>query len=270
MAIKETFLPHLSEPLRRKIATNYIQHEFRKLFLQLRGQSIWQLMDEQVEKWYEQLSIRNFWNAIHGITMGFRLTSIVPWITSLNIKWVEEDIAIDDLWLRAKFHPVTPPDISESVQEVRKWLLAPEHNQILEQTKKYFAEKANETESRDYFPIFVVRKDKEKLRVIDGNGRLLKTIISGEKKIKAFVGEPVTEPILYEHWVPTSLLVDLVFWHKRQKELKKETTENTAKVIAELIRDSSAGRIEFTERAIHKDDEIHKQLLQAVTKIISI
>ncbi|TSC52813.1 MAG: hypothetical protein LiPW39_538, partial [Parcubacteria group bacterium LiPW_39] len=74
---------------------------------------------------------------------------------------------------------------------------------------------------------------------------------------------------LFEHWVPTSLLVDLVFWHKRQLELGRETTEAVARTIAELIRDSSAGRIELAQRAVHRDDEADERLLQAVAKILA-
>ncbi len=83
------------------------------------------------------------------------------------------------------------------------------------------------------------------------------------------VGEPVGEPVLYEHWVPTSLLVDLVFWYKRQVRAGHETTEVVARLIAELIRDSSAGRIEFVERSIHRDKKLEVQLLDAVAKILA-
>lgn len=267
MTDNNVFLPHLYDPLRKKIAVSFIQHELRKLFPQLRGESVWKLMDKAVEQWYEDLSIRNFWNAVHGITMGFRLISIVPYITSLNMKWTEMNSPVDNLWFRAKFHPVTPSDVPELARDVKNWLLSPNQKQIFNKTKKFLEGNFVATEPRDYFPIFVVRKE-SKLRVIDGNGRLLKAIIEGKEKIKAFVGEPVAEPVLFEHWVPTSLLVDLVFWHKRQKENKREITADMAKVIAELIRDSSAGRIEFSERVVHKDDEIHQQLLKAVLNLL--
>ena len=84
------------------------------------------------------------------------------------------------------------------------------------------------------------------------------------------VGEPIAEPPLFEHWVPTSLLVDLVFWHKRQMEVGKDTTETTARMIAELIKNSSAGRKEFDERAVHQDDETHIKLMEAVSRMLVI
>lgn len=266
---KEIFLPHLYEPLRRQIAAQFIQHEWRKLFPQLRGEQMWKSIDAQIADWYETLTIRNFWNAIHGITIGFRLTSIVPWITSLHVKWEEKDVLFDELWFRGKFGPISSlevetPDLAGAVKEA---IFRHKNREFFEKTKQYFELHKNDTEPRSDSPIFVVRK-KDKLRVIDGNGRVLKAIIDGKNSIRAVVGEPTAEPPLYEHWMPTSLLVDLVFWHKRQVQNGRDTTDTIASTIAELIRDSSAGRIEFSERSVHKDDEIHLKLLEAVSKIL--
>lgn len=228
------FLPHLSDDLRQRIAVKYAQHEFRKLLPEVRGVNIWHLIDSQIEKWPQNLGLANFWNGIHGISIGFRLKSLVPWITSLNIEWKKENLPVEQLkfgsdsWINKKFDPGNSP-----------------------------------TEDRDEDPIFVVEKDKE-LVVIDGNRRLLKARGSSKKFVSSFIGRKIGEPPLFEHWVPTSLLVDLVFWHKRQYQEGRNNTEIIAKTIAELIRDSQAGKSEFTNRAIHKDDEIHKILLEAV------
>lgn len=273
MATDEIFLPHLYDPLRRKIAICYARHEMRKLLPQLRDANIWQSIDKQIENWYEELSIRNFWNAIHGISMGFRLKSLVPWITSLHMQWVEKDILLEELWFGGKFGPIAslkiPDKISESAAEVKKRIFQRENKGIFEQTRKKLEELSKETAPCDNFPIFVIRKDQDKLKVIDGNRRLLQAVIFGKEKIRAMTGEPIDEPALYEHWVPTSLLVDLVFWHKRQIQIGRKTTEAMAKVITELIRDSSAGRLEFAERAVHKDDKIHMMLLKVVAKILT-
>jgi len=269
----KTFLPHLSEPFRQKIAIRYAQQEFRKLLPQLRNQVLWQSIDEQIKNWYEELSIRNFWNAIHGISMGFRLKSLVPWITSLNIKWAEKEVPIEELWFGGKFGPIASLGGSESAAEVKEKLFLPENQKLFEQTRQKLEQEWIKTAPRDNFPIFVVRKShgdssEKKLRVIDGNRRLLQAIVDKKDSILATVGEPVGEPVLYEHWVPTSLLVDLVFWCKRQVRAGRETTEVVARLIAELIRDSSAGRVEFAERSIHRDKKLDVQLLEAVAKIL--
>lgn len=97
----------------------------------------------------------------------------------------------------------------------------------------------------------------------------MRAIANGEDKLKSYVGTPLAEPLIYEHWVPTSLLVELVFWHKRQAQSGRDTIETVARNIAELIRDSSAGRREFVERTIRKSDETHMLLLNSVTKILN-
>jgi len=244
------FLPHLFEPLRRDIAIKYIQHEWRKLFPHLRGEELWKSIDDDIADWYEALTIRNFWNAVHGITIGFRLTSIVPWITSLNIKWEEKEMPLGELWFRNQ--EATFLDQSDD---------------FLKNARKYYEAHKNDTAPRSEHSIFVVRKD-GKLRVIDGNGRCFKAILDHKNSINAFVGEAVGKPPLYEHWVPTSLLVDLVFWHEEHAKAGRDTIDVTARQITELIRDSSAGQIEFRERAVHKDNEIHMRLLDSVNAII--
>lgn len=264
---EEKFLPHLYEPLRIKIAVKYVQQEMRKLFPELREDVLWSAMDKQIEDWYQKLGMRNFWNAVHGISMGFRLKSLVPWITSLNIKWEEKEMSLKDLWFGGQFGSIKEMNCSQSASDVRDKIFQEENKKILDNSKKILKEKGKETAPRDFSPIFVIKK-KEKFSVIDGNRRLLQTIVDKKENILAVVGEPIAEPPLFEHWVPTSLLVDLVFWHKRQMESGNGTTEATARIITELIRNSSAGRKEFAERAIHKDDKIHAKLLEKVDKIL--
>jgi hypothetical protein len=266
---EENLSPHLYDPLRIKIAVRYVQQEMRKFFPELREKTLWRSMDSQIEDWHRRLGIRSFWNAVHGISIGFRLKSLVPWITSLNMKWKEGEMTVKDLWFGGQFGPIKEMKCSQSAAEVRDKIFQKENREILDKIKKILKEKKDETASRDLFPIFVVNK-KEKFTVIDGNRRLLRAIIDKKENILAMVGEPIAEPPIFEHWVPTSLLVDLVFWHKRQMESGKDITETTARTIVELIKDSSAGKKEFNERVIHKDDEAHIKLINAVSRMLVI
>ena len=265
MDIENRFLPHLSDPLRRTIAAQFAKQEFRKLLPNLRDASVWQSTDKQIDAWYDALSLRNFWNGIHGLTMGFRLKSVVPWITSLHMQWDTRTVPVEELWFSEKFGPIQKFTASCHALDVQHALSKPENAPLANELQKTLDEQSRRTTPRDDFSIFVIRKH-EKLRVIDGNRRLLDAIVREKNEIFAAVGEPVQEPALFEHWVPTSLLVDLVFWHKHHKEIGRDTTESTAATIAELIRDSSAGRIEFRERAVHPNDDIHRRLLDAVEK----
>ena len=262
------FPPHFDEPLRRRIAIQFAQKEMRKLLPKFRDASIWQSMDKQIEEWQEKLGMIAFWNGIHGISMGFGSKSLIPLITSLNIKWTEKDLPVEELWFGGKFFTVSHLENAESAAAVKEQLFQPDNKELLEKTIKLMKERATETAPRNDYPIFAIRKE-EKLRVIDGNRRLLQAIANGKNTIKAYVGEPIAKPPIYEHWVPTQILVELVFWHKQQTLSGRDTTDATAKVIAELIRDTSAGRLEFAEHGVHRDDKIHMKLFKAVQKILS-
>ena len=215
----------------------------RKLLPAVRDEETWRLIDAQIASWYEALTIRNFWNAVHGISLGFHLTNFVSWITSVNIKWEERDVSVDDLWFGSRRLADTLM-VEESAPMVREGLFLSEHTQLRTEEQEKNEEILNSTAPRDQFPIFVIRKDKNRLRVVDGNTRLLHAIFSQKTTIRAVVGEPIGGSVFSEQWVPTSLLVDVVFWHEQQGLLKRDTTQACAVVIAELIRDSSAGQKE--------------------------
>lgn len=264
----EKFLPHLHEPIRREIAVRYAKHELRKLLPSIRDKNVLTLIDKDVDGWWDKLSIRNFWNGIHGISMGFRLKSLVPLITSLNIKWAERDISIDDLWFGGKFGVIASlKDDSEQASSVREQVFLPENADLLEETKKILKEKQFDSAPRDEFPIFVVQKE-DRLVVIDGNRRLLQAIIDKRETIRGVVGESVAEPVFYEHWVPTQIFTELKYWHKRQFKSDDKITDSVAYIIADLIKDSSAGRIEFIERGVSASDDAGAKLLDAVKTVL--
>ncbi len=152
----EIFLPHLYEPLRIEIAVNYARHEMRKLLPELRDESLWQNIDRQIGDWYEKLSIRNFWNGIHGISMGFRLKSLVPWITSLHMRWEKKETPVEEILFGGKFGPIPSLEVSESAKDTKKALFLPKNKEIFNQARKKLKELASESAPRDNFPIFVV------------------------------------------------------------------------------------------------------------------
>ena len=217
----------------------------------------------------KKLGIRNFWNAVHGISIGFRLKKFNTLDNFTEYEMGRKEMTIKDLWFGGQFGPIKEMNCSQSAPDVRDKIFSGKNREILDNSKKILKEKRRRNCPKKFSPHFC-RKEKEKFTVIDGNRRLLQAIVGRKKNILAVVGEPIAEPPLFEHWVPTSLLVDLVFWHKRQMEVGKDTTETTARMIAELIKNSSAGRKEFDERAVHQDDETHIKLMEAVSRMLVI
>jgi hypothetical protein len=74
--------------------------------------------------------------------------------------------------------------------------------------------------------------------------------------------------VVFESWVPTPVLLELVLAHRRSHEIGNKNTEATARVIADLVVHSSSGRYEFAKRCIDADHVIDQELLLEFEKII--
>ena len=169
---------------------------------------------------------------------------------------------VKDLWFGGAFGPIVEHKLKESAQSVQLWLS--ENPEIAKQVEKEVDEHSKGRKDAINDPIFIIKKDE--YRVIDGNRRLLRAIVNKEEYLLAFVGTPLKTPIFYEHWVPTSLLVDLVFWHEKLAMEDVNRTPEFAGIVANLIKHSSAGRYEFENRSIHKESPWDLELLAAVKK----
>ncbi len=254
------YLPHLSDPLRRDIAANYIQLELRKFFPHLRNEESWHSIDSDISNWYELnptlAPMRDFWNGFHAISMGFKLKNVLPWLTSLHMEWQERELRIDSLLFGDTFEELERIGRKVTVRAVRDWYFIEEHKDVLEKTRTAFVERGNVATLPDRIPIIVVRKN-HKLVVVDGNRRVLRSLLCNEAKIRAYVAEPIHELDIYEQWVPTSFLLDLTELHRYYSHKARTVTDSIAGCIAEFIRDSSAGRYEWVHRclkSIHDSD----------------
>ncbi|MCX6785105.1 MAG: hypothetical protein NTV81_04230 [Candidatus Komeilibacteria bacterium] len=267
--MEQKYLPHLSDALRRKIAVQYLQHEFRKLFPSLRETSAWQTIDSEVGKWFsdnpELAPVRDFWNGFHGITCGFKLKNLLPWLTSQNIDWQEQEINIDQLnfgndFLALKYFKPNP-----TVVEVKKWYLDPVNEKVFEEAKNILQQYSETSSPRDNFSLLVV-EEKGELRVIDGNRRLLKAIFDQQEKLPAIIGKIIKEPRFFETWMPTSVLLELTWLNQREFGLFGLQTKSIAKTIVALIKGSQAGQYEFFNRCLGEGlaDKKLRQVVQGL------
>lgn len=268
--MEQKYLPHLSDLLRRQVATQYIQHELRKLFPSLRDISAWQTIDTEVGKWFcdnpELAPVRDFWNGFHGITCGFKLKNLLPWLTSQNISWQEQEINIDQLNFGNDFSSLKYFHSNPSVAEVRKWYLDPVNQKFFQEAKNILEQYGETSMSRDNFSLLVV-EEKGELRVIDGNRRLLKAIFYKEEKLPVIIGKIIKEPRFFETWVPTSVLLELAWLNQREFGLLGLPVKSIAKTIALMIKDSQAGQYEFFNRCLGSG-RTDTALRKIVTKLL--
>ncbi|PJA46343.1 hypothetical protein CO172_03890 [Candidatus Uhrbacteria bacterium CG_4_9_14_3_um_filter_36_7] len=260
---------HLYDPFRRSTAVEYIQHEMRKLFPGIKDRNLWEMIDRDIRGWYSEnptlMPVRDFWNGLHAISHGFRLKNIVSFLTSKNIAWHEEEVRVQALSFGSYFEEFEPLGIMPTVVAVHDWFFDPKNKEALEIARTKSKEQSVLTVNRDDDRIFVVHKG-EHLRVIDGNRRVLNTVLFGQKTIIANIGEPIAEPMIYDAWVPTSTLVDLVSFHRYFFENNHQITERIAKVVAQLIETSTAGQHEFRNYAISSHLQEDQTLLEEVEK----
>ncbi len=268
----EEYLPHLYDPIRREVAVGYVQHELRKLFPHVRDVALWETIDSDVTQWFDESKllapVRDFWNGVDAISGGFKLKHIVPWLTSRNMSIEKVDQSVEELWFGTTFQEFATLGKRPSAKAVSDFLHTPAGSNVRSQAEQYLHSAEAETVERNHFPILVVETE-SKLRVIDGNRRLFKALLSGTPTVLAIVARQIHAPQFFEHWVPTQLLLRLVFNHRYISLPSRETTEAYARVVVELVRNSTAGRYEFYNRTLNVEYEQDRMLLEAVQALLA-
>lgn len=194
--------PQLTESIRIDIGKMLIAHEMVKLFPDFGD---YEKMKTQVnDKWRDVssiVSIRDFWNLVDSIMMGYKLKNLVRDITSQHYVWsIVSAQSVGELKFSTDINGLV--NNTETASEVKAFLEAnpTELQRITEGTNEAFPE----GNTRHMDPIIVLSQT-DGLFVHDGNGRLLKAVVEGQEVISAYVGTQSQAP-KSNHWVPTSHL----------------------------------------------------------------
>ncbi len=202
---------NIKEKIRIDIGKLLLIHEFKKLFRRIEvklpssfeeisidiGQMAKKVQDG------DEVGIRDFWNLVDSIMMGYKLKNIVHQITSACFNWSLEDSAIDNLKFTSNDIKINGFGIDrKSASEVSQSLLPnpQELKRVREKTSKEFPK--GDTRYKD--PIIVLNENKD-LLVLDGNGRLIRAMILNIKTLKAYIGVRNTNTEC-NCWVPTNYL----------------------------------------------------------------
>lgn len=227
----QNYPDHIYEQVRRDIANSYLRHELRKYFPSVTN---WQEVDGDIEKWFagsaELYPVRDYWNGVHGIMMGFKLyNQLLSYITAENVIWSREKINLAGL---------TYSDFGDYIPRQRL----------------------------DSEPVIVTQKEvdgMDKLVVYDGNNRVNRAIKSGETEIEAFVGrfaDACRQPENY--WLPTSVLMEIIDYAKRAFAEKDEVLYRSfVVVLKKMLSFSESGKYETKNRVLPKESEFKTKLL---------
>lgn len=258
---------HLTDELRIKIAGLYWIHAQREILGRISDGNHWLAIDLAIFRQTEWLInnglIRDFWNLIHGISMGWDLKSLVGYLTSANIQWLYRPC----LSLReVKFNPIgesgrlAVDQGCVTVQEVSDWYNQPKNRRLRIKHLVAFEMIIGESPPREDFPLILLdRTGIGSYCALNGNGRINGTVLKHKSSLDAFIGQVINPqiPLLTDHWVPTSTMMELVDLHRE----KPDAIEAIAQTLATMVADSSVGRIELKNRAIDLNNLFDRQLL---------
>lgn len=254
---------HIYDLLCRKIAEEFLEHELRKMFPSTRDVGKWKSIDSDVADWFENnktmAPVRDFWNGFHGIARGFKLTSLVYQLTSENIEWKEEEKDIADLWFVTRGNRgLQIFDQAPSVREVIEYYSKPENEMAKTKLSEQLEDKQILEVIRDHDPI-IVTDDGKKGVIVDGNHRVLRSILRGENKIKTYIGRKIADPIIFNSWVPTQIILDV-----KALAMVENNIDTYAGVIFDLIKNSESAKIEFARRSLNKYRDFDRKIYLAV------
>lgn len=266
---REVYPKHLYEQIRREIGVDCIRHELRKYLPSIKGE-VWKRIDQDIEGWFDEAPflypVRDFWNGVHGIMMGFKLYShLLNFITGENVRWTKEEIELELL----NFGTVNSL-VKEMVPEGNEVRLAMSGYLKNERLRKSHLEEMQKwyeiTEERSTNPIIVTQKrieGKDKLVVYDGNGRTTLAVLKGRGKILAYVGRFVDERRQPEnYWLPTSLLMEIVHFVKKAKEMGDDNLyDSYVRVLRDMLDRSDSGRYEMLNRVVSKGSKFYDEFM---------
>ena len=257
--MNKVYPEHIYEPIRQEIAVSYVRHELRKYLPSLKDQEVWKKIDADIATWFDSapflFPVRDFWNGVHGIMMGFKLYNhLLAFITAENVAWEKRLISLNEL----TFGTRPSVDGGPKSSEVKDWI---EYKNLLGNTQRYY----ENTVKRDEDPIIVTQKrmdDVDKLVVYDGNGRIALAIVQGKIAVNAFVSHFVDERRKPEnYWFPTSVLMEINHFAKKAFEAKDEALyQSYVNVLKNILSQSQSAVYEMKDRVVPGESEYKKQL----------
>jgi len=201
---------HLVENARVQLASDYMLHEFRKIFHDLTyeetSKAITPLAPNDKS---EDVVIRDFWNLFCALSSTWRIKDLYVYVTAENVTWKKEEVSVTLLapcspqgWLKK----IDPYRFDKAVAYLRD-----SRSNLSEALKEAERERGGHADGDQNDPIIVI-SDGAGYSVLDGNGRFNGRIVkwisegggSDPPVMTTWVGYSRGNP--RDFWVPTSSL----------------------------------------------------------------
>lgn len=252
---------HISEKIRSDLAISYLKHELRKIFPSIDDTEVENIFDNK------ELTIpRDFWNGLHGVSMGFKLKNIVYLATAENVIWTHKIVNINELQFGVELQQtkvLRPGKVfaRELIEYYAREL------DIQKQQLEFTKQIRGDDSQRESDPIIALSKNEAERPVIsvhDGNGRLVRHILEGKDKISAYIGCQDGN-VLKNYWIPTQIFIDFLFFVYQAINNNDEVLfGKQIAVLKDIINKSESGRVEFLERALSSNEKYRKPIIASL------
>lgn len=253
---------HLFEVERIEILWQLVLKEYYKLLPFLTEEQFGQLGDVMIEwmagEGFELAPFYNWWNFLDSFMMGLKFKNIVPYVTSKNITWSEQQVDSKSIRL---YWPVGTLWSGEHKDwydygYVKELILDNEEERL--RNIKLSDQKSSDTKlSRDAFPIVLLQSQDGAVKLLDGNRRVMRAWLYDRPTIKAWVGKVEREPMVYEHWVNTADLRRLLE-QIAQNPGDKAVWGSVRSQLELILPSSSVARANYKARCVPKHPDVAK------------
>ena len=279
--MNKKYPPHFYDPIRIEIAVAQLQHDFRKLFPDLRKDQ-WTKIDQNISEWFlgekfELEPAHDLWNIFGGFARGLKLKSLLSWITAQNVTWSKENVPVKKIEITWDFPGLEfMGKAPYRAKDVMNKLNLPENWKIKQDLREKSSDRSNKYPPRDQFRIILFNDRQGNVigkrpgyYVLEGNRRTARAISFDFETIPAFVGKFHEPSDIWpeSYWFRTGILRDLIFlaigYNKNGDEQSRDLVRKFYQL---LLRDFEVARIATIDKTFKNFERDEKFLIDLMLK----
>jgi hypothetical protein len=222
------------------IAEQYLKHEFRKIFHDIKEKNIWERLDRSIAGFIKREGEVSFWSLVASVSEGLKLKHVFHIISDTKYKWELKNISLDELVLTGMSPDIDKYTIEKCERSPRNFIQAWKVDKKIRQKIKL-----QEYSERDHFPIFVYQAQ-DGYHVFDGMRRTLLALTKEKKSIKAWVGRGIN--IEGKPLISADRCYFLANIYTRSKNKNKKLEESIIKIGQEIVGNYRNGREVLIDR----------------------
>ncbi|MBU0598276.1 hypothetical protein KKF61_04795 [Patescibacteria group bacterium] len=168
-----------------RMAKQYLQHEFRKIFGDIKDDKTWKKIDRSINNFNKREDDGVFWNLIAAISEDLKLKRVYYILSSTKYRWTLRQIKLSEILLTGMSPTINKYTIKKFRRNPLLFAQAWKKDKHMREVIKKTGFKTHP--ARDHFPIFIY-KTPQGLQIFDGMRRTLLASIKNKKTIKAWIG----------------------------------------------------------------------------------